>query len=70
MRAFICIVPWKKFHASEQEPYFIPGAMGDMRNFVSSGKDLMGMGYEWSLTFLLLSYWKIAPLSTVDARNI
>ena len=45
------------FHASEQSPSLILGAMNERRNFVPSGRDFIGMGSERRLTFFFLSYW-------------
>ena len=45
------------FHASEQSPYLILGAMSEWRTFVPSGRDFIGMGAERRLTFLFFSYW-------------
>ena len=51
-------VQWraKKFHASEQSPSLVIGAMSEQRTFVPLGRDLIGMGSERRLTFLFLSY--------------
>ena len=46
------------FHASEQSPSLILGAMSERRTFFPSGRDLIGMQAERRLTFMFLSYWK------------
>ena len=44
-------------HAYEQLPYFIPGTVSDLSNFVSLGKDLLGVEADRRLTLFFLSYW-------------
>ena len=39
------------FHASENSPFLILGAMSELRTFVPSGRDFIGMGPERRLTF-------------------
>ena len=53
------ISQWRatNFHASEQSPYLIIGAMSECRTFVPSGSILIGMGSERRLTCLFLSYF-------------
>ena len=47
----------KHFHASEQSPYLILGAMSNWGTFFPSGRDLIGMVDERRLTFMFFSYW-------------
>ena len=48
----------KNFHALEQSHSLIIVAMIQHRNFVPSGRNLIGIGSKRRLPFLFLSYWK------------
>ena len=53
------ILQWqaKNLHAPTQPPYLILVTMSEKKNFVPSGRDLIGVGAEIRLTFLFLSYF-------------